>query len=178
MSPPAKPASVAPDAREIAKLPYRRGVGIVLLNRAAQVFVARRIDTPHEAWQMPQGGIDKGESPKQAALRELREETGTGNARILAKSRDWVRYDLPPDLVPRVWRGRYRGQKQRWFAMRFEGADTEIDIATDHPEFSSWRWAEFEELPGLIVDFKRPLYEAVVAEFRDLVADLRGGAET
>lgn len=176
MIPPADGASGTPDARAIAKLPYRRGVGIVLFNRAAQVFVARRVDTPGAAWQMPQGGIDKGESPKQAALRELLEETGTKNARILAKSRDWVRYDLPLELVPRVWRGRYRGQEQRWFAMQFEGADTEIDIATEHPEFSAWRWTDFEALPRLIVEFKRPLYEAVVAEFQDLAAELRRGA--
>jgi len=165
--------TAAPGKSRIAKLPYRRGVGILLLNRSGQVFVAQRIDTPGEAWQMPQGGIDKGESPRDAALRELAEETGIAKARILAESRHWIRYDLPLELVPQVWRGRYRGQEQKWYAMLFEGADADINIAAEHPEFSAWRWAELDDLPGLIVAFKRPLYEAVVAEFRDLVADLR-----
>ncbi len=144
----------------------------MLLNRVGQVFTAQRIDTPG-AWQMPQGGIDGGESPRAAALRELEEETGTGKAKILARSRDWIRYDLPADLVPLIWRGRYRGQKQKWFAMMFEGVDSDIDIATEHPEFSAWRWAELEDLSRLIVDFKRPLYEAVIEEFRELVEGLR-----
>ena len=147
----------------------------MLLNRTGRVFVAQRIDTPGAAWQMPQGGIDKGESPRDAALRELTEETGTDKARVLAESRDWIRYDLPRELVPRVWKGRYRGQEQKWYAMLFEGRDADIDIATEHPEFSAWRWAELEDLPGMIVAFKRPLYQAVVAEFRGLVADLSRG---
>jgi putative (di)nucleoside polyphosphate hydrolase len=146
----------------------------MLLNRLGQVFVAQRIDSPG-AWQMPQGGVDGTESPREAALRELEEETGIGNARILAQSRDWIRYDLPSDLVPNVWGGGYRGQEQMWFAMAFEGEDSDIDIATEHPEFSAWRWAEMEDLPDLIVDFKRPLYEAVVEEFRELVEGLRQG---
>ncbi len=145
----------------------------MLLNRVGQVFVAQRIDSPSNAWQMPQGGIDKGESPQAAALRELEEETGIATARILAQSRDWLRYDLPHDLVPKVWRGRYRGQEQMWFAMAFEGAESDIDIATEHPEFSAWRWAEAAELPGLIVEFKRSLYKAVAAEFSEVVEGLR-----
>jgi putative (di)nucleoside polyphosphate hydrolase len=167
------PKSSTSDSQNFEDLPYRRGVGIVLLDASARVFVAQRIDAPGPAWQMPQGGIDAGENPRAAALRELNEEIGTAKARILAESRDWIRYDLPRDLAGKVWRGRYRGQEQKWYAMRFEGEDRDIDIATEHPEFSAWRWAEFEELPGLIVAFKRPLYEAVVAEFRDLVAELR-----
>lgn len=167
------PKSSAPNSRAFEDLPYRRGVGIVLLDNAARVFVAQRIDTPGPAWQMPQGGIDADEDPRAAALRELEEEIGTAKVSILAESRDWIRYDLPRDLAGKVWRGRYRGQEQKWYAMRFEGEDRDIDIATEHPEFSAWRWAEFEELPSLIVEFKRPLYEAVVAEFRELIAALR-----
>lgn len=155
------------------KLPYRLGVGIALFNDAGKVFAARRIDTPGEAWQMPQGGIDAGETPRQAALRELEEEIGTARAEILAESRDWLAYDLPEDIRRRVWKGRYRGQKQKWFALRFTGRDSDIDIATRHPEFSDWRWMELTELPGLIVPFKRPLYEGVVAEFAPIVARLR-----
>ena len=161
------------ESHRVEDLPYRRGVGVMLLDAKARVFVAQRIDTPGPAWQMPQGGIDAGEDPRAAALRELEEETGTAKASILAESRGWIRYDLPLDLAGKVWRGRYRGQEQKWFAMRFEGEDRDIDIATEHPEFSAWRWAELEELPSLIVAFKRPLYEAVVAEFRELIAALR-----
>ena len=159
----------------IAKLPYRRGVGIMLLNRAGQVFVAQRIDAPSPAWQMPQGGIDKGEAPRAAAMRELAEEIGTAKAEIIAESRDWIRYDLPAEIVPRVWHGRFRGQEQKWFALRFLGDDSDIDIATDHPEFSAWRWAAFEDLPSLIVPFKRPLYLALIEEFRELVTGLSQG---
>jgi len=148
---------------------YRRGVGIMLLNRQRLAFVGRRIDTPG-AWQMPQGGIDDGESPRQAALRELKEEIGTDKAEILAESAQWLRYDLPgAEDGMRLWGGRYRGQEQKWFAMRFTGTDADIDLATHHPEFDAWRWLPTAELPALIVPFKRALYEAVLAEFRDLV---------
>ncbi len=156
-------------------LSYRRGVGMMLVNRRGQVFVAQRIDTPGAAWQMPQGGIDPGETPRQAALRELREETGTDNAEFIAESRDWVRYDLPADLQPKLWSGRYRGQEQKWFALRFLGTDADIDIAGEQPEFSTWRWAELTEIPGLIVPFKRALYQQLVAEFSDVVATIRDG---
>jgi len=151
-------------------LPYRSGVGIVLLNRDNLVFVGQRIDRTTEAWQMPQGGIDEGEQPVEAALRELEEEIGTDKAVIVAESRDWLTYDLPAELIGKVWRGRYRGQKQKWFAMRFEGDDGDIRLQTAHPEFDAFRWVPMPELPSLIVPFKRRLYEDVVAEFRHLVA--------
>lgn len=162
-------ATSGSDAHPYAHLPYRKGVGVLLLNPADEVFVAQRIDTAAEAWQMPQGGIDKGETPRDAALRELREETGIEAVEVLAESRAWLTYDLPYDLVPKVWKGRYRGQKQKWFALRFMGADSEIDIATRKPEFSAWRWAAPRELTELIVPFKRRLYVKVLAEFADLL---------
>jgi putative (di)nucleoside polyphosphate hydrolase len=144
-------------------------VGAVLFNDDGWVLVARRIDTPGDAWQLPQGGVRGDEKPRKAVLRELAEEIGTDNAEIVAKSSDWLRYDLPEHLVGRVWGGRYRGQKQRWFALRFRGADADIDLdASRHPEFEAWRWVPIEELPALAVSFKRRLYERIVAEFRHL----------
>ncbi|MCH8922632.1 MAG: RNA pyrophosphohydrolase [Planctomycetes bacterium] len=146
---------------------YRPGVGIVLLNSARRVWVGRRFGITSEAWQMPQGGIDEGESAEAAALRELAEETGVtpALAEIVAASRDWYRYDLPPELVHRVWGGRYRGQRQKWYVMRFLGRDGDIDIASTKPEFSAWRWCEAAELTRRIVAFKRPLYQALIEEF-------------
>jgi putative (di)nucleoside polyphosphate hydrolase len=146
---------------------YRLAVGIMLLNRTGKVFVARRIDMPTmPAWQMPQGGIDPGETPLQAAWRELKEEIGTDKAELLAESRSWLQYDLPADLARGVWGGRYRGQRQRWFAMRFTGSDADIDLATEHPEFDAWRWLAPQRLPEVIVPFKRQLYIDILAEFR------------
>ena len=153
---------------------YRPCVGIMLLNRANLVFVARRIDMSEEAWQMPQGGIDDGEAPREAALRELKEEIGTDKATILGESRGWLRYDLPPELVGKAWGGRYRGQRQKWFAMRFTGRDGDIDLATHHPEFSAWKWAEPASLPHFIVPFKRRLYTEVLAEFASLLTPPAG----
>ena len=150
---------------DIAALPYRRGVGIALFNSQGKVFVAQRIDNPGQAWQMPQGGIDKGEEPLAAAWREMQEETGVTSADLLAESRDWLRYDLPADLATKLWKGRYRGQEQKWFAFRFTGDESEIDIDGKHPEFARWKWAEFHRVPELIVPFKRGLYEDVVREF-------------
>src|SRR5689334_14129271 len=118
--------------------PYRRGVGIVLINGKGRVFVAMRIDTPG-AWQLPQGGIDQGETPRQAALRELHEEIGTDAARIIGVTRNWLRYDLPADLQAKVWKGKYRGQEQKWFLMKFTGRDSDINLETDHPEFQAWK---------------------------------------
>jgi putative (di)nucleoside polyphosphate hydrolase len=145
---------------------YRPNVGVMLLSRAGRVFVAKRIDFPGEAWQMPQGGIDEGEDPRGAALRELEEEIGTAKAELLAESRDWFRYDLPAELQGKLWGGKWKGQRQKWFAMRFTGADTDINIATTHPEFSAWQWVDPGDVPRLIIPFKRGIYERVVEEFR------------
>jgi putative (di)nucleoside polyphosphate hydrolase len=149
-------------------LPYRRGVGVVLFNAQGKVFVAQRIDNPGPAWQMPQGGIDEDESPLDAAWRELHEETGVKSAKLLAESEGWLRYDLPPELAATLWKGRYRGQEQKWYALRFTGPESEIDIAQEHPEFSAWKWVDFREVPRLIVPFKRALYDQVVAAFGHL----------
>ncbi len=152
---------------EIAKLPYRPCVGVMLMNAEGHVFVGQRIDSPAPAWQMPQGGVDPGEAPRDAVLRELWEETGVTAdlVTIAGETRDWIPYDLPHDLVPRIWKGRYRGQEQKWFLLRFQGTDSDVDIATDHPEFSEWRWLPPEELVAQIVPFKRDVYEKVLAAF-------------
>ena len=149
--------------------PYRPGVGIMLLNKASEVLVGQRIDNPADAWQMPQGGIDEGEDPLVAAWREMKEEIGTDKAELLAESRGWLNYDLPPALADRIWKGRYRGQRQKWFAFRFAGSDRDIQIDTPHPEFRSWKWAAMRELPGMIVPFKRKLYADLLLEFAGLL---------
>jgi putative (di)nucleoside polyphosphate hydrolase len=157
-----------------ASLPYRPCVGVLLANRDGLVFAGERIDTPG-AWQMPQGGIDKGETPREAALRELGEETGVSPALVTveAESAGWVRYDLPPDLLGKVWKGRYRGQEQKWFLLRFHGTDGDIDIATGHPEFARWTWAHPDDLLARIVPFKRAVYAEVLAEFAPRLASPR-----
>lgn len=154
----------------MAKSAYRRGVGIALFNPAGLVFAAQRIDSPGPAWQLPQGGIDKDEAPLAAAKRELAEETGITSVELLGESRDWLRYDLPTDLARGLWKGKYRGQEQKWFAFRFVGAESEIDIGGAHAEFSAWRWAPLAEIPNLIVPFKRRLYEKLVREFARFAA--------
>jgi putative (di)nucleoside polyphosphate hydrolase len=157
----------------MSNLPYRLGVGLVLFNAEGLVWAGRRLDQKGDAWQMPQGGIDDGETAREAALRELEEEIGTGKAEIIAESKDWLTYELPPELVGVAWKGRYRGQKQKWFALRFTGRDQDITIETEHPEFAEWRWVEFERLVELIVPFKRELYQQITAEFADLAKTLR-----
>ena len=154
------------------KLPYRPCVGVVLIDRRGMIFAGRRKDTDAPAWQMPQGGIDKGEEPEAAALRELGEETGVAPDRVevIGRTPDWVTYDLPPELLGKVWGGKYRGQKQLWFLMRFLGEDAEIDIETEHPEFREWRWVTADEMLAAIVPFKRAVYAEVVAAFRDRLA--------
>lgn len=153
---------------DAASLPYRPCVGVVLVNPAGLIWAGQRIDSPSPAWQMPQGGIDEGEKPKAAALRELWEETGVGAGQVelLDRTRGWVTYDLPPELLGKVWGGAYRGQKQKWFLFRFTGRDQDIRIATDHPEFSAWAWVAPEALVEGIVPFKRQAYEQVIAAFR------------
>lgn len=166
--------STSLSAAEKARLPYRPCAGIMLVNAEDRVFVARRIDTPGDAWQMPQGGIDDGEDPLQAAKRELLEEIGTDRAEILAETREWLTYDLPDALIGKVWKGKYRGQKQKWVLMRFTGVDADINIATEHPEFDAWKWMPLAEVPQHIVPFKRDIYERVCAEFATALQGLKG----
>ncbi|MCP4329489.1 MAG: RNA pyrophosphohydrolase [Alphaproteobacteria bacterium] len=155
-------------------LPYRSCVGIMLVNDTGHVLVAQRRDLPGDSWQMPQGGIDDGETPAQAALRELREEIGTVKAEILAETTEWYAYDLPDDLIGKAWGGRYRGQEQKWVLAKFKGSDADIQIETEHPEFVAWKWAPLEQLTTLIVPFKRKVYRQVVAEFQPIVNECRG----
>lgn len=158
---------------DIAKLPYRPCVGIMLVNKDGKVFVGQRLDAPklgtQTAWQMPQGGVDDGEDPREAALRELWEETGVTHdlVRVEAELPDWLPYDLPHDIVPRIWKGRFRGQEQRWFLMRFLGNDTDVNIDTDHPEFSQWSWMNPNDVVDNIVPFKREIYAKVLEGFQD-----------
>jgi putative (di)nucleoside polyphosphate hydrolase len=153
---------------------YRKGVGALVFNCDGRVLVARRIGT-RDAWQLPQGGLHPGEDPRIAVIRELIEEIGTDRVEIIAECPGWLRYDLPAAYCGKVWKGKYQGQEQRWFAFRFTGEDADIDVAADrHPEFDAWQWVDIEQLPGLAVDFKRALYEQLVEQFRQLVEHLSG----
>jgi putative (di)nucleoside polyphosphate hydrolase len=155
----------------VTDLPYRPNVGAVLFNRMGEIFVARRADLPNAegtpgGWQLPQGGIDPDEDPRMAVLRELEEEIGTGDATIIGEHPDWLTYDLPPELLGKALGGRYRGQRQRWFALRFTGRDSDVRLDLDpHPEFDAWRWAPLSELPGMAVAFKRPIYDVLAQSF-------------
>lgn len=161
----------------MSDLPYRPCVGVTLINPQGLIFAGRRLDGGQanggaEAWQMPQGGIDDGEKPREAALRELGEETGVSAdlVEFLAKTPDWLTYDLPPELLGKVWGGRYRGQKQKWFLYRFLGSDDQVNIVQPHQEFAEWRWIGADEMLERIVPFKRAVYAQVIAAFRDHLA--------
>ena len=150
-------------------LPYRPAVGMMLVNAEGKVWVGQRLDSTLEAWQMPQGGLDEGEEAAEGALRELEEETGIGRDKvaIVARHGEELTYDLPPELVGKLWKGRWRGQRQTWFLARFLGTDSDVDIATAEPEFRAWKWADPADLPAMIVPFKKKLYEDVLEAFRD-----------
>lgn len=160
----------------MTQLPYRPNVGAALFNREGLVFVARRADMPNAegpagGWQLPQGGIDPGEDPRRAVLRELAEEIGTDKAEIIGEHPEWLTYDLPPHLIGVALRGRWRGQRQRWFALRFTGQDSDIRLDLDpHPEFDAWRWSRLRDLPSLAVAFKRPIYESLAKSFAEYAA--------
>jgi len=153
---------------ESAALPYRPCAGIMLINAQKSIFVGERLDGQDSGiWQMPQGGIDPGEEPMAAAMREMEEEIGTRNAEIIAETPDWLTYDLPPDLRGKVWCGRYRGQKQKWFLLRFLGTDAEINLQTEHPEFSAWKWTDADALVAEVIAFKRDIYRQIRSAFAD-----------
>ena len=157
----------------LQKLPYRPSVGLMILNNKLEVFVGRRVDSKLEAWQMPQGGIDDGEDIVDAAFREMKEEIGTNNAKILAETKQWYKYDLPYYLINKLWNGRYRGQRQKWFLIKYLGKDEDININGVNIEFVDWRWVKIEELTQIIVPFKRNLYISVIEEFRDVIISLK-----
>ena len=149
-------------------LPLRMGVGIILLNSKNQVFVGKRIDNPQSFWQMPQGGVDKNEDFLQAAKRELEEETGIKSVKLIKELDGWFKYDLPDYLLGKLWKGKYRGQKQKWFVMKFLGNPDEINIKTKNPEFLDWKWIEFSKLPDIAVNFKVDVYKKIKEELTSL----------
>ena len=151
------------------KLPYRNGVGIVVLNNENKVFVAKRIDNPKNFWQMPQGGVDEGEDLLNAAYRELKEETSIFNVKLIKEIEDWTQYDLPSKLIGIIWKGRYKGQKQKWFIFKFLGDDTEINIKTKNPEFLDWKWIEIGKITEIVVDFKKEVYQKVEKEIKKII---------
>ncbi len=147
--------------KDLSNLPLRSGVGIVVLNKENKVFVAKRIDNPKNFWQMPQGGVDEGEDFLKAAYRELEEETSIKNVKLIKELDGTITYELPDRLLGLIWKGKYRGQKQKWFLMRFVGIDNEINIKTKHPEFLEWKWVDLDKITDLVVDFKLHVYKEV-----------------
>ena len=151
------------------KLPMRQGVGIIVLNKQNQVFVGKRKDNPVDKWQMPQGGIDQNETPLNAMKRELAEETSIKNIKILKEIENWLEYELPPNLLGKIWKGKFRGQKQKWFITKFLGKDDEINVGTQHPEFIDWKWIDPQKLPEVVVDFKKELYLSLLKEINQVI---------
>ena len=150
-------------------LPFRIGVGVIVLNEKNRVFVGKRKDNPVDKWQMPQGGVNEGEKLIDAMKRELEEETGIKNIKILKEIDGWSKYELPKNLLGKIWRGKYRGQKQKWFIVKFIGDEDEINLKTGKPEFIEWKWLDIENLPGVIVEFKRKVYEDLLPKIRDTI---------
>jgi putative (di)nucleoside polyphosphate hydrolase len=153
---------------QIKNLPMRIGVGIVVINSKKQVFVAKRKDNPVDKWQMPQGGVETGENLQSAMYRELLEETSISKIQILKELNYWLEYELPKNLVGIIWKGKYRGQRQKWFIVKYLGKDSEININTKNPEFIEWKWLDIKKLTSVIVDFKKKVYEKLVIELEDL----------
>ena len=153
----------------VSELPMRRGVGIIVLNKNNNVFVGKRKDNPIDKWQMPQGGIDNNESPFSAMKRELKEETSITKIKFLKEIENWLEYELPPNLLGKIWKGKYRGQQQKWFIVKFEGKDDEINLNTKHPEFIEWKWIDYNLLPDIIVDFKKAVYEKLRLELKNFI---------
>ena len=149
-------------------LPLRTGVGVIVINKDNKVFVGKRKDNPVDKWQMPQGGVDKGEELVDAMRRELKEETSIKNIEIIKEIDGWLDYELPKNLLGKIWKGRYRGQKQKWFIVKFLGEESEINITTKRPEFIEWKWVERNQLPNIIVDFKKNVYERLVVELKNI----------
>tara|TARA_A100001388_G_C28503469_1_gene372764 strand:+ start:8 stop:481 length:474 start_codon:yes stop_codon:yes gene_type:complete len=155
--------------KKFSNLPLRKGVGVALLNNNNQIFVAKRIDNPNDFWQMPQGGIDKNEKPLDAAFRELREETSIKNVELIKEVNSETTYHLPDRLLGIIWRGKYKGQTQKWFIMRFLGDEKEINLKTKNPEFLEWKWIDIDKITEKVVDFKLHVYEKIKTELEDLV---------
>ena len=151
------------------ELPLRTGVGIVLLNDKNKIFVGKRIDNPKNFWQMPQGGVDKNEELLQAAKRELKEETSIKSVELIKELDEWLEYDLPKNLLGKVWKGKYKGQKQKWFIMKFLGNESEINVKTSHPEFFEWKWIELDEITKVVVDFKLNVYEKIKEKVKTII---------
>ena len=150
-------------------LPLRIGVGVIVLNNKNEIFVGKRKDNPVNKWQMPQGGVDKNENFLTAMKRELGEETSIKNIKIIKELDGWFQYELPENLVGIIWKGKFRGQKQKWFVVRFTGEESEINLKTKHPEFIEWKWVEMDELPKIIVDFKKDVYEKLLLELKKFI---------